>query len=1390
MMQESKSNRSSRVAFALLCGLAVCCSVMYITADGASETVAEEVVIGLKNFGLNQGATAAATVDIPGVSGRDVDDAGHTVGAGQDVFTPESVDSTDVMKTGLLFTKTPDTLKKSPEGRERLLDFLNKVEQNIAKEVSSRKADIARVRAQMAKNMALNEASRAKMKKMLLAKMAVNAKAAKDDLAREMRKVQKEFAEAAALENKRQSAVFRRAKKTREIMKKNKKEGAKNLKMAVAAQQRALATLDQATNAKIKQTNAAIGANAAQIKTNAAKARADLENAMGAFDNKMNNIGEEAKKGRSKLAAQAAAQDKKFRTDSNNQIKKITADTAAEFSKVRTKMAEDRAHADAELSHTTARLDAALHASAALQDKRFATTVADIAAAKKEATDRVEKFRTSFKTDLLALSTVVEEQSKKLNSRVTQLSGTVSSNKADQAHLNSQVNAENKRIQKVGQERYAEHLKKDAELKSLMASNKADTNKQMTDLRATFTAGLDKIKDQMKKDRASHEAALSKATDGLYATLKTNKDAQEAINGQLTAATHAAEQKAKLELADAKEMFATKIAGLTSTVEKNKAKHTKKVLDLTGVVEENALKDAAGRAELKKVQQFNYNQIKNAVADAVHKGEQRALQVEKKMAGVNKKTVEQMNTRITTEIGALAKNLHSQLAQLALDTKEARAQMKKEILEEVDVAKKLAAQNLKAAVAWSEGEFSKLHANLEAEAKLGGEARVAMKAQNDADKLAAEARLFDAVSTQAAALLTYRQEMCKEIGINSNIADGMNVDITCGGGKLNKKVAGQYDIMIENAEAVKATMASNQNDITAALESARTATENQLAVTDAKSAAAYSASIKAVEDGIAAATKRADEKFAGAYIKMAEDAKAHQDEFEGEVEALNNALATAAALEDVRFSKTVENIAAAKKEASDAVTDAKKDMVAQMFSTRAKLDEVQERITGDIMVVSAMIISDKATQAAINGENTAAMQALVKKSNDFYSDDKRARGGLKNIIDEHKRIAADEVKALAGEAEKTIASVVGEQAELLDGFKKDLTRATEEVYAKMAADHKAQVAAHESLEQNLVTAQAASASALGEAEKLFASRVTSLTNVITANKQSYENHLAETTGIVLDWKAGSTADRKAIRALRDGQVSQLNSDIVKAIQIGEAKIKAVEQAASAGIAESKTMLLTTLSSSVENMADAVFATVQGNRAKIADNYLSLKAYSAAAADSIADYLAKGKGRNLSSIGDLLNSIIQLIGEEEPVGEGEGFGGDEIPALFSGEMVPVDGSVSKINGLVNEYITVLGEVKGRWPMGLGYYLVSQLEVAMQDVGALEVDEVEGKNGKFVYVNAASVGLASKLSDFQGLAVTMTNFESSLAALTKDVSSEKLVSKKDAAIKVPAPEWQGN
>ena len=106
----------------------------------------------------------------------------------------------------------------------------------------------------------------------------------------------------------------------------------------------------------------------------------------------------------------------------------------------------------------------------------------------------------------MQLSGVVEEQSQKHNSRLTQLAGVVSSNKADQAHLNAQVNAELKRRQKV---------------------------------------------------------------DSLHTTVKFS-------------------------------------------VNKLAKKHNKKVLDLAGIVEENAIKDAAGRANLKKmIQKANYDGIKS-----------------------------------------------------------------------------------------------------------------------------------------------------------------------------------------------------------------------------------------------------------------------------------------------------------------------------------------------------------------------------------------------------------------------------------------------------------------------------------------------------------------------------------------------------------------------------------------------------------------------------------------------------------------------------------------------------------------------------------------------------------------------------------------------------------
>merc|ERR1711968_36748 len=875
----------------------------------------------------------------------------------------------------------------------------------------------------------------------------------------------------------------------------------------------------------------------------------------------MANVEEEARKGRSKLAAQAAAQDKKFRLDANNRIKAITAKTSAQFAEVRKTMADDRAHADAQLAHTTARMNAALSAQTALQDKRFSQTVADIALAKKEANDRVEGFKTSFNADILALSEKCEQQTKQLNHRQSQLGAVVTSNKNEQAVINNKVNAELARMVKVGNDRYAEHLKKDAELKALMAANKADTEKQMVDMKNEFFGSLNKIKAQMKKDREHAETSLATATSALFKTLADNKEAQEAVNKELTEATRRAKIDAENALRDAKHEFATKTSKLHETVKTLEKKQNSKVMELTGIVAENAIKDAKGRAQLKKMSEANKDALHSAVTDAIAKGEARALAIEKKMSDINAKTRSQMNNRITTEISALSKNIHSQITELTLETKEARAQMKKEIIFAIKSAEELAKKNLENAITWAEGEFTKLHTDLDAEKAKGDAARESFKATIDANKANAMATLNEAIMNQNKALLAYRNEMCAEAGIMGGVLKigkggkmevQASADSECpqGKGRLNKKLASHYDTMMANAKAVGEEMKNNVALIEASLDNAREAANAELKNADAASLARYNEVIQAVKDGVEAGAKAADESFVEVYEKMATDANEVRENLASAVSTLNDKIAKKAAIEDERFSKTVKDIAAARAAAAEETAQAKRDMMAQMLETKNKLHEVENKVINEIQVVSEMIVSDKAAQHKINKNVQAQMDALEKKSDTDFSASKRARGKLKAILDENKRIAQEEVNQLYEHTGEELTKLARKQNEHLLGFKQDLTHATEGLYNKLSADKVAQANAQKALAGQLDTAKAAVAAELDSAKELFESRVITLTNAIGANKKYFIDHMHDMTGVVTDWKKASDADRADIRKVRNAMVSDLHIGIERAIAIG------------------------------------------------------------------------------------------------------------------------------------------------------------------------------------------------------------------------------------------------
>merc|ERR1711966_425742 len=248
---------------------------------------------------------------------------------------------------------------------------------------------------------------------------------------------------------------------------------------------------------------------------------------------------------------------------------------------------------------------------------------------------------------------------------------------------------------------------------------------------------------------------------------------------------------------------------------------------------------------------------------------------------------------------------------------------------------------------------------------------------------------------------------------------------------------------------------------------------------------------------------------------------------------------------------------------------------------------------------------------------------------------------------------------------------------------KDLSGATKALYERMSNMQKRNARNAAALRSATSAASLASANALKRAKGQFASKISMLTNVISANSKRAQRDLQRVTGVVHNIAKAAAADRKLIRDQTRAMEADLNKSIVRAIAIGEARAKAVEPRINENLKKTKRFLQTELSEGIDRAADNVFKIVNGKRQKVADNYLSLKAYAVASADLVVDYRKKGKnGRNLSSVGDLLQTIAALGAVKPPKAEGLGMGGKSINTIFSDKKIKVSNAVAAINGLVN------------------------------------------------------------------------------------------------------------
>merc|ERR1712193_227428 len=452
--------------------------------------------------------------------------------------------------------------------------------------------------------------------------------------------------------------------------------------------------------------------------------------------------------------------------------------------------------------------------------------------------------------------------------------------------------------------------------------------------------------------------------------------------------------------------------------------------------------------------------------------------------------------------------------------------------------------------------------------------------------------------------------------------------------------------------------------------------------------------------------------------------------------------------------------------AAQQVKNARKTFATSIASVTAVVKDQETRLTGMTQVVSAEVISNRATQARVNRKTAAELKRINKLANLRHSASIRARGKLRAIMDENKRAAAEEVKALNGLFTNKLSKIRREASRNRLSAARDLTAASDRFYTNLARVQRAQAYENKNMAKDIEEYSAKAKAAIGAAKANFNARLTNLGNVIGANHKKVESGFAVLTGVIRNYKRAGKLDRAMIRKQNDAMKRDMDKAIVKAIQIGEAKARRVEE-----------------------RADKAFKTIQGSHAKIADNYLSLKSYAITAKDKLSKYVVEGKGKNLSSLGDLLVNVAALSHVKPKKAEGIS-PSKTLRATFSGAVIKVDNSVRKINGLVNEYIAVMNACRMRWPMGLGKYLLLKLQGSMQGKGVLQVDKVSDHAGNFVYLNGRAVGLSNKLNDFESLAVRMGHYEATLAKLTASLAGKKHSPAGKKPYQVPPPEWPGN
>merc|ERR1712093_253217 len=382
---------------------------------------------------------------------------------------------------------------------------------------------------------------------------------------------------------------------------------------------------------------------------------------------------------------------------------------------------------------------------------------------------------------------------------------------------------------------------------------------------------------------------------------------------------------------------------------------------------------------------------------------------------------------------------------LALQSKEARSEMKKEMLYAIRSAADVAKRDLKIAIRDGIKKMKAFQKRSSASHAKSALARKALGARIARNAKEVSRMIRDAVATDARSRLALKAETAKAIKKTNLRVDAYAAQMR----RQAKKARGEIKAL---ATATVAKVRAEQARASAALRKFTS-----------RDAARQKAALKFAATQLQIAEKESEQKFGKAYEHLAAERARFDKKLGASVTGLNDALAKQAALADSRFSKTVKDLNAARHQATNQVRQLRKDFATQMATVTAEVKNVETRLVGEIAVVSGEVISNKANQMRVNRRVSAELKRIVRVSDRRYSASKRARGKLKLLMDENKAAASAEVASLATSLKNKLAKARGRNARNRREMAKDLSKATRALYERMSNEQKRNIANSQAL---------------------------------------------------------------------------------------------------------------------------------------------------------------------------------------------------------------------------------------------------------------------------------------------------------------------------------------